>query len=113
MYANRRHTDIRYRAPIFEARCRTCAEWLPLDLDHWTPSHGMARCKACLRAYQTAWQRGKRGDEAWAEGVKEARRVKYRCEREERLAATNRWRAANRDRIAAYMREYRARRRAA
>jgi hypothetical protein len=107
----RRDVDIRYRPDGFEAKCLMCHEWHPLTLDYWYPKHGMVRCKACLRAYRAAWQRGKRRDEAWAEGVRECRRVTYRANREERLAATDRWRAQNRERIAAYMRDYRARNR--
>ena len=104
--------DIRHRE-TFEAKCLACHEWQPLTLEHWTPSHGMTRCKACHRAYQRAWQAGKRGDAAWSEGVRECRRVAYRANRPERLAKTQAWRARNRERIAAYMRDYRARGRAA
>lgn len=107
----RRHIDVRWRPDGFELKCLMCGEWQTLDLDHWYPKHGMVRCRACLRAYRAAWQREKRRDTAWAEGVKECRRIKYRVNRPERLAATQAWRARNRERIAAYMREYRAKHR--
>lgn len=107
-----RHTDIRYREPIFEAKCVNCREWLPIDLEHWTPSAGMARCKACIAVYHREWQREKRADKAWAAGVKECRRVVYRANRTERLSKTQVWRARNRDHIREYMRAYRARKRA-
>ena len=109
----RRHVDIRHRPDGFEAKCLMCAEWHPLTLDYWHPKHGMVRCKACLRAYRRAWQAGKSREEAWAEGVRECRRAVYRANRTERLAKVQAWRVKNRARIAAYMREYRARRRAA
>ena len=107
-----RHTDIRY-ADGFQAKCLNCREWLPIDLSYWSPSDGMARCKACLRAYHREWQRTKRADLAWAAGVREARRVEYRANREDRLARTKAWRDQNRGRIREYMRGYRARIRAA
>jgi hypothetical protein len=109
----RRDVGIRYRPDGFEAKCLMCGEWQPLTLTYWYPKHGMARCRACLRAYHRAWQAGKNRDESWAEGVKECRRATYWANRTERLAKVQVWRGKNRERIAAYMREYRARKRAA
>ena len=107
-----RHTDIRHRPEGLEAQCVNCREWVPLDLDHWKPGDGMARCKACIAVYHREWQRVKRADLAWAAGVREGRRIEYRANRTDRLAATAEWRKKNRARIREYMRGYRARIRA-
>lgn len=99
----------RYRDGEWELRCRTCGDWWPLTLDFYTPRHGTARCKACWREYQRLYQHGRRQDPSVVLGIRASQRAKYRATREQRLACTRRWKAANRERIAAYQREWRAR----
>lgn len=105
---NKRHTDIRYRED-FEAKCLLCNSWFPLTLDFWYPKAGMARCRACWRAYHRAHEAGRRGDDAVAEGKREANRLRYWANRPKALAAGRRWRAAHVEEISAYNRAYRAR----
>jgi len=57
-------TGVRYRTDIgpngeggFEMRCEICAakgeqSYWPLDLEFWTPSKGLTRCKSCWNAYE-------------------------------------------------------------
>lgn len=107
------HHPVRYREDTgWEYRCALCAEWWPLDLTHWRPKSGMARCAACWRAYFAAKERGRSAVEAVAEAKREANRVRYAANRQARLAANRAWREANRERIAAYNRAYRERNRA-
>lgn len=103
----------RWREDGWQLQCRTCGDWWPLTVEFYDPKHGTARCRACWAEYQRQYQRGRRLDEGVVTGIRAARRAKYRANREAHLAATRRWKAANRERIAAYQREYRARRKAA
>lgn len=106
-----RHVDIRYREVAddemgFEAKCPLCEQWSPLTLEFWYPRSGMSRCKACWRAYKAAKERGRTGDDAVAEGKREANRVRYWLNRERSLAQSRLWREANKERVAAYNKAY-------
>lgn len=103
------HHPIRYRPDTgWEYRCALCSEWWPIDLNHWVPKHGMARCAACWRAYFAAKERGRTSVEAIAEAKREANRVHYAANRTARAASSKAWREANRERVGAYNRAYRA-----
>lgn len=109
----RSHQPVRYREDTgFEYRCPTCEQWWPLTLEHWQPANGMARCRACWRAYHAALERGRGHDDAVRAAKREANALRYRLNKAAYQASQRRWRAANRERIAAYNKAYRARRRA-
>lgn len=42
-------TGVRWRKDEgFEGQCEDCREWWPIDVDFFTPSHGMRICRACF-----------------------------------------------------------------
>jgi hypothetical protein len=103
----------RYREDGWELRCRTCGDWWPLTTEFYDPKHGTVRCRACWREYQRLYQQGARLDPSVVIGMRAAQRAKHRANPEVKREACRRWREANRERIAAYAREWRARKRAA
>lgn len=56
-------TGVRFREDVgFEMRCESCAHkaiesYWPLDLEFWSPSKGMTRCRACWNEYEAARKR--------------------------------------------------------
>lgn len=100
------HSTVRFRGE-YELQCRECSEFWPLTDEFWDPVHGMWRCRACLRAYAAARQRGYMASEAAKEARREANAVKYWANRDERLAANRAYKAAHREQIAAYNKAYR------
>lgn len=95
----------------WQYRCSECRSWWPLDFDFWTPTHGMARCKACWAEYQRRYQAERRSDETVVVGIRAAQRAKYAATRDVKNASTRAWKARNRERIRAYQREYYAKNR--
>lgn len=108
-----RESPVRWRDDEFEYRCPMCDGWWPLTTEFWKPRNGMQRCKACWREYYRIHERARTADEAVRLVKNYKDRLRYAENREARLAANRRWKAANRERVAAYAIEYRARRRAA
>lgn len=102
------HSSVRWRDPVFELRCESCREFVALDLDSWRPDLGLAKCKACWRAYFAAKQRGYNADEAARIAKNEANRARYWANRDANRAANREWKAKNREKVAAYNRKYRA-----
>lgn len=97
----------------FEGQCEYCRDWWPLTVEFWYPKHGLRRCKACWAAYHRQHEAGRMRNDIIHSLKTQRDRERYYANRAQRLAANRAWKAANRDRIAAYNREYRERRRAA
>lgn len=107
---------IRVREGEFEGQCTYCREYLPLTFEFWpTRNAGLRRCRACLLEYKRVKQLGYVNARRAAYNA--AVRLRVAClspdDKARRRAANRDWKARNRDRIAAYNREYRDRRRAA
>jgi hypothetical protein len=108
---------VRVRDGGFEGRCDYCHEYLPLSDEFWPMKHGygLRRCRACLREYKAAKQLGyvmSRRD-LYNANVRARMAFLSPDERARRNAVTRAWKAANRERIAAYNLMYRQRRKAA
>lgn len=101
---------VRWRDDAFEYRCPMRATWWPLDAEFWRPANGMQRCRACWREYKRIREAARCQEEAVRLVKNYKNRIRYAENREQRRAGNLRWKAANRERIAAYNREYRARR---
>ena len=103
---------VRIREGDFEGQCAYCGEYLPLTPDFWPlREHGLRRCKACLREYKRLKQAGYVASrrELYNAGVRARMAFLSPEEKARRRAANRDWKARNRDRIAVYNREYRAR----
>jgi hypothetical protein len=100
-------TTVRWSGAEWEYRCPTCREFWPLTSEFYTPSHGMARCRACWREYQMLYQRRRREDPEVVVGIRASQRAKYQADKERRRESLRRWRAANREHCRAYAREWR------
>ena len=107
---------VRIREGTFEGQCAYCREYLPLTMEFWpNRNHGLRRCKACLCEYKALKQLGYvAARRAAYNAAVRARKAfdppEVKAERRRQAAA---WKAANRERVAEYNREYRARKRAA
>lgn len=95
----------------FEGRCEYCRSWWPIDREFWYPKHGLRRCKACWAMYHREHEAGRRKDDIVAEMKRQRSRERYHMNKVRHLAKTAEWKRANREHVAAYNREYRARRR--
>jgi hypothetical protein len=107
---------VRIREGTFEGQCAYCLEYLPLAPEFWPiVNTGLRRCKACLREYKALRQRGYVASRRalYNAGVRARLAFMDPADRELRNARNRAWKAANRERIAAYNRAYRERTRAA
>jgi hypothetical protein len=102
---------VRYRPEGFELQCSYCREFLPLTVEFWRVTSGLARCKACWAAYFAARQRGYSAVQANREAKRDSDRARYRANRISYNAANRAWKATHKAETAAYNREYRARNR--
>lgn len=107
------HRIVRYREDTgFEMKCALCESWWPVSLEYWNAKAGLVRCKSCWRAYFRAKERGYRSVEAVAEAKREANRLVYWANRDERREKQRVWRAAHPEQMRAYSARYRERHRA-
>jgi hypothetical protein len=104
-----REREVRYRDGEFELACHMCGDWWPITLEFWRPSNGMQRCKACWREYHRIHERNRTADEAIRLVKNYKGRIRYAERAAERRAYNRAWKAANRERVAAYNASYRAR----
>ena len=105
-----REREVRYREDSFELRCHMCDDWWPITTEFWQPKNGMQRCRACWREYHRIHEANRNALEATRLVKNYKGRVRYAEHRTERLAYNRAWKAANRERVAAYNAEYRRRR---
>lgn len=103
---------VRWRDDAPEYRCPMCATWWPITREFWRAGV-MSRCRACWREYARIKEAGYSADQEVRLVKNYKGRLRYLENREVRVAANRRWKAANRARIAAYNAEYRARKKAA
>ena len=91
----------------FEMQCGSCLLYVPLIPEEWQPKNGLTRCRACWREYGRLKQRGYQANEANAELTRTRARLRYAMNKRANLEAKAAWRAANKERIAAYNKAYR------
>ena len=88
-------------------QCRSCGLYVTLVLGEWRPRNGLTRCGACWTEYARLKERGYRANEITAELKRTRQRLRYALNRRDNLARKAAWRAANKERIAAYNKTYR------
>lgn len=93
----------------FEGQCEYCRTWWPLDTEFWRPHAGLRRCEACWALYKREHEAGRRADEIVRLMKNTRGREAYYMNRPQRLESNRRWKAANRERVREYNREYRRR----
>lgn len=107
-------TGVRIRDDSFEGKCDYCLEFLPLTTEFWAKNHGLKRCRSCWAVYKRLRQRGYKVRKR--DIVNAAQREKYAMmsqeERFRRAESQRRWKAANKEYVAAYNKAYRERHRA-
>ena len=102
---------VRYSLGEWEMRCENCGEWWPIDLAHWQPNHGLARCREC----RLEWYRVRRAGMPETEADAYVRRIKARLRyafRRKRLAQDPEAMAEYRERRRQAAIRYRTRRKA-
>ena len=97
----------------FEMQCGACHLYVSLHEEEWQPRNGLSWCRSCWREYARLKQAGYRRDGAVTELGRTRAKLRYAFDRERMLARKAAWRAANRERVAEYNRQYRAARKAA
>lgn len=103
---------VRIREGGFEGQCGYCEEFHPLSEEFWTMGPGgLRRCKACWAEYKRLKEAGYKAAkrDIFNAAVRARMAMMSPEEKEMRLQANRRWKAANRAHIAAYNREYRLR----
>lgn len=93
----------------FEMQCPTCEIYVPLVESEWYPKSGLTRCRSCWTEYKRLHEAGRQHNEIIADLKRTRARLRYRFNREERLAKNKEWRERNREHVAAYNKAYRER----
>ncbi len=103
---------IRVRDGGFEGQCNYCLQYVPLEPEYWPMNAGgLRRCKACLAEYKRIRQRGYVASrrELYNAAVRDRRALMSDEERADLRRRQREWKARNREKVAAYNREYRQR----